>query len=65
MVDKNLVAIPPPLALHFDSGYNIAEIVKSIMLRSGQKPSSSLDNVRKDTNKNVKLTNWNFIWYSQ
>lgn len=34
------------------------------MIRSGQKPSPSLENVRKETNRNVKLTNWNFVWIS-
>ncbi len=58
-----MVAIPTPLVVHFESGFNIAEIVKSILKRSGNNIPASLENVRKDASKNVKLTNWNFVWY--
>ena len=39
-------------------------IVRSIVKRSGLKQPQCLDNIKEDTTKTVKLTNWNFIWLS-
>lgn len=58
-----MVAIPPHLAAHFDSGFNIGKIVRSMLERAGKPLPSSLNTIKQDTNKNTKLTNWNFIWY--
>ena len=48
--------------MHFDSGFNIGVIVKSMLQRAGKPISPSLVNIREDTSKNVRLTNWNFVW---
>lgn len=37
-----MVSIPQPLVVHFESGFNIAEIVKSILKRSGNNIPASL-----------------------
>jgi hypothetical protein len=57
-----MITIPLSQVIHFESGFNIAEIVRSILKRSGNNIPTCLDNVRKDANKNSKLTNWNFVW---
>ena len=57
-----MITIPASQVIHFESGFNIAEIVRSILKRSGNNIPTCLDNVRKDANKNSKLTNWNFVW---
>ena len=47
----------------FESGYNIAVLVESILVRSGEQKPQCLENIKKDTTKAVKLTNWNYVWY--
>lgn len=61
--DKKMVAVPPPLAAHFESGFNIGRIVRSLLERTGKPIPTALNTLREDNTKNTKLTNWNFVWY--
>ena len=62
MQDKKMVALPQQTIPHFESGFIIGQIVKIILKKSGQKIPSYLDDIKMDTNKNTKLSNWNFVW---
>ena len=64
MAEKKAVAIPSHLSVHFESGFNIGKIVKAMLERAGKPLPSALNTIKQDTNKNTKLTNWNFIWYT-
>lgn len=57
-----MVEVPQHLVPHFESGFIIAEIIRSILERTGQKVPASLQSVRSDSSKSTKLTNWNFVW---
>ena len=58
-----MVTIPQNLAVHFDSGFNIGKIIKSMLQRADKQIPTSLNTIKQDANKNTKLTNWNFVWY--
>lgn len=58
-----MVAVPPEVVPHFESGFIIGEIVKSILTRAEQPVPSCLDTIKMDTTKSAKATNWNLVWY--
>jgi hypothetical protein len=61
--ERGDVTLPPSVASGFDSGYLLGEIIRRLAAQGGKKIPSALANVKPDTSKNARLTNWNFIWY--
>jgi hypothetical protein len=61
--ERGDVTLPTSVATGFDSGYLLGEIIRRLATQGGKKIPSALANVKPDTSKNARLTNWNFIWY--
>jgi hypothetical protein len=61
--DKGKVTLPAKETASLESGFVVGEILRKIASSTGQKAPNALANVKSDSSKNTKLTNWNFIWY--
>lgn len=61
--EKGNVVLPLNIANNFDNGYFVSETIKKIVKATDSKILNILAQVKGDNSKNIKITNWNFIWY--
>ena len=62
MDEQGNVSLPVGVINSFDNGVLMREVMRKMSEMKGSKYPDALDSVKEGQNKNIRISNWNFIW---